>query len=96
MLEVFVIYDSAGQYYQHPFVAINKGVALREFSDACNNKDTFLAKHPADYTLFHLGSFSESDGRFELFPTPMSLGVAQEYVRNVVQPKAEFVKDDVN
>ena len=53
MLFIFCIYDSAASCYQSPFAVPNKGSALREFADACNNKDTFLAKHPADYTLFY-------------------------------------------
>lgn len=92
MLFIFCIYDSAASCYQSPFAVPNKGSALREFADACNNKDTFLAKHPADYTLFLMGTFDEVTGEFILEKTPIRMGVAIEFV------KTDFVqrvaKDD--
>lgn len=81
MLFIFSIYDSAASYYQPPFACNNKGIALREFSDACNNKETFLAKHPADYTLFLLGTFDDITGEFVLEKTPIRLGTAIEFVK---------------
>lgn len=85
MLYVFSIYDSGAEYYMPPFAVANKGIALREFSDACNNKETFLAKHPGDYTLFLLGVFDDSKGEFKLEKTPVRIGTAIEFVKSSVR-----------
>lgn len=97
MLYVFSIYDSAAGYYKEPFCCNNKGIALREFADACNNPQTFLGKHPADYTLFHIGNFDDLTGFFEQFNTHISLGKAIEFVKSsVAEPRDGFSRDDVN
>lgn len=80
MLYVFSIYDSAAAYYKEPFCCNNKGIALREFADACLNPQTFLAKHPADYTLFLLGHFDDVTGVFEQLTAPQSLGKALDFI----------------
>lgn len=97
MLYVFSIYDSAAGYYKEPFCCNNKGIALREFADACNNPQTFLAKHPADYTLFLIGEFDDNTALFNQLNTPISLGKAIEFVRtSVIQPRDGFSSDEVN
>ncbi|WXW90261.1 MAG: DNA binding protein VP5 [Microviridae sp.] len=96
MLEIFAIYDSAGQFYHPPAFVLNKGIALRDFVDCCNTKDHFLAKHPGDYSLFHFGSFNDITGVYDLLPAPVSLGKAQDFVKRVAQPDPALVKDDVN
>lgn len=95
-LYIFAIYDSAGSFYKDPFMINNKGIALREFADACNNKETFLSKHPGDYTLFELGTFDQDTGKFDILPTPVSLGKALEFVKRVQEPKDGLARDDVN
>ena len=96
MFEIFAIYDSAGNYFHPPAFVMNKGIAMREFIDCCNNKEHFLNKHPGDYALFHFGSFDDKNGLFDLLPSPVSLGKAQEFIKRVVQPDPALVRDDVN
>lgn len=91
MLYVFSIYDSAAAYYKELFCCNNKGVALREFADACNNPQTFLHKHPADYSLFLLGHFDDLTGIFEPLVAPQNLGKAIEFIANAKE--ASNVKD---
>lgn len=80
MLQVFSVYDSAVEAYAKPFFAVSIGEARRSFMDACNDPQMMFAKHPDDYTLFHLGAFDESNAVFETLLTPTSLGKAIEYV----------------
>ena len=94
MLFVYSIYDSAAQVYQSPFAVANKGAAMREFIDACNNKETFLAKHPADYTLFLLGTFDDLSGTFNMEITPVRVGTAIEFVKSPASP--ETIRNSVN
>lgn len=93
MLFVYAIYDSAAQSYQAPFAVANKGSAMREFIDACNNKDTFLAKHPADYTLFLLGTFDDLSATFNMELAPVRVGTAIEFVKPVSLTPVRGVDD---
>lgn len=82
-LKVFSIYDSKAGFYMEPFYSSSKLAALRSFSDLANKSDSFIAKHPEDYTLFELGEFDCDTGRFDLLPTNVSLGIAHEFVKPV-------------
>ena len=86
MLFIFSIYDSAAKFYMPPFMVPNKGVALREFADACNHKDSFLAKHPADFRMFRLGDFDDNSGVLSPLAQPEFLCNAVEFLNkdNVV------------
>lgn len=44
------------------FTAPNNAVAIRMFADTCNQKDTLIAQHPADFELFGLGEFDQDTG----------------------------------
>lgn len=39
-------------------------------------------RYPGDYTLFDLGEFDEETATFTLSSTPISLGVAVEFVKS--------------
>lgn len=62
----------------HPFFMPSKGLAIRAFSDTAQDSKSSIAAHPADYTLFELGEFNDSDCSFALLKTPVSLGLALE------------------
>lgn len=97
MLYIFSVYDSAAGYYKEPFTVSNKGVALREFADACNSAESYLSKHPGDYTLFLIGTFDESTGVLTQDSAHVSLGKALEYVKPAIMPvKPGFSKEDAN
>lgn len=79
-MQIFTIYDSKAEVYFKPFYLINVPTALRQFSDMCNDPESQIQKHPADYTLFHLGLWTDSDSSFDL--SKKSLGVGVEFVIN--------------
>jgi len=58
--KMFCIFDSAAKAYLIPFFLPESGMALRVFGDCINSSDHQFGKHPADYTLFELGSFDDS------------------------------------
>lgn len=63
-LQIFTVHDSKAEAYMNPFTMENKQLAIRGFQDAVN-ADTPFAKHPEDYCLFHVGSFSQETGIIE-------------------------------
>lgn len=71
-LEIFSIHDSATEMYGRPFFMVARGQALRSFKDEINRVDNSndLAKHPDDFSLYHLGSFDDNTGSFQLFDIP--------------------------
>lgn len=76
---LFTVYDSAAGAYLDPFVAPSIEFAIREFKSAVNKENHQFNRYPEDYTLFHIGQFSQADGK--LIPSdPRSLGVAITFV----------------
>lgn len=80
-LKAFTIYDSKIGAYGRPFMQISTGEALRTWHDLVNDPQHAIHKHPEDFTLFELGSWSDEDGRFSNLAAPVSLGVGIEVHR---------------
>lgn len=91
LLKVFAVYDNAAQFYDRPFYEVSKGSAIRAFTDAVNDSNTAISKHPQDFVLFELGEYDTSSASFTLSPAPASLGVAVEYLQKKSSPKIEEV-----
>ena len=72
-LSIFSVFDSKASAFLPPFFLHNDAMAIRVFSD-CVNADTHaFGKHPADYTLFRIGSFSDENGTLTA-ENPITLG----------------------
>lgn len=67
---VFALYDEKAKAYQNLSVQNSIGVAVRGLTVACQNPESFLAKFPADYSLYHVGNFDERTGRVYSFNEP--------------------------
>lgn len=80
LVKVFSIYDSKVEAFMRPFFEQTRGSAIRSVTEAVNDKSTSFSKYPADFTLFELGSFDDSNGQFTLLPTPVSCGLLIEFV----------------
>lgn len=80
-LKVFSVFDSKAEVFQQPFFSLTKGQALRGFTDAANDKNHPMGAHPEDYALFEIGEFDDATGRVEPLKSPVSLGLAIEFVR---------------
>ena len=78
--QVFSVYDSKSEEFSTPYFSKTLGMALRDFASACANPDSYLYKNPEDYTFFHLGSFDSDKAVFDIFSTPVSVGLAVEFV----------------
>ncbi|AXH77096.1 MAG: nonstructural protein [Microviridae sp.] len=78
LLKVFAIYDSKVEAYMSPIFVPSRGQALRSFIDAAQDTTNNLGKHPADFTLFEIGVFDDSNATFDCHISPISLGNALE------------------
>lgn len=80
MLKVFSVYDSKVEAYLNPIFLRSKGEAIRVFQAACNSGEHQFSAHPSDFTLFELGSWDEEKAKFTLHSTPISIGLALEFI----------------
>lgn len=71
-LVALAVLDSAIQSFSRPMFVPTVAVATRHFSDEVMRKsdDNPMHKHPGDFALYELGSFTEEDGRFESLDVP--------------------------
>ncbi len=60
--KIYSVFDEKANAYALPYFIASEGLALRAFSDACNDKNTSLNKHPVDYTLWCLGEYDDNSG----------------------------------
>lgn len=78
--EIFAIYDSKAEQYWKPMFFDTKGIAIRSFMDSLKDTSNLITQHPADFTLFHLGTYDTSTAKFDQLSTPHSAGVASEFI----------------
>lgn len=79
-MKVFAVRDGALSEFMNPFFCPSAGVALRAFSDECNNDTSPFHVHPEDYELFELGEFVTESGVF-LTHEPRSICRAVSFKR---------------
>jgi len=74
-IEIVAMYDSAATMFGRPFFVQTTGIAIRSFSDEIKREanDNDLWKHPDDFNLYHLGTFDDSMGSFDIPASPILL-----------------------
>lgn len=82
--QVYSVRDAKTQAFSPPFIASNNGEALRQFDMLCKNPETMVHKFPADFALFHIGSFQEQLGLLVPAQQVQQIGSGLEYVPKVV------------
>jgi len=83
--KIFAIYDSKAESFTNPVYLNSTGLAVRTFSDSVQDPESQFAKHPADYTLFELGTYDDNSAEFKLLPTPKSLFIAIEFITPILK-----------
>lgn len=78
MYKVFTIYDSKAAAYLPRFIQTATGLALRQFEEATHRSDTPIGKHPADFTLFEVGTWDEQTDATTTLKAKINLGTALE------------------
>lgn len=62
IVKLFAVKDNASGVYDGPVPAQTEGIAMRNFTDMCNNPDTAIAKHPEDFSLWCVGTWNDATG----------------------------------
>jgi len=79
--KVFAIYDCKAKAFLTPFFARNSAIALRMFERGANEENTDFHRFAADYTLFEIGEWNETEGELLMYQAKVSLGVAIEFLK---------------
>lgn len=74
--KVFCIYDSKAEAHAAPFTGPATKWGLRQFEDLSHDPKSQVAKYPADFTLFEIGTFDEDTGLIESYAAKINLGDA--------------------
>lgn len=66
------VHDAAIGAFGRPAFVASMGQAIRSFTDEVNRgaEDNVMFKHPEDVSLYHLGTFDDGTGLFELVQVP--------------------------
>ena len=78
---LFSVFDRAAETYHPPFAVPAVGVAMRDFADQANNKESPINAHPADFELWSVGTLDDRTGVIE--PDLERRAVAKDLVRAV-------------
>lgn len=72
MLHVLAVLDGAAEAYGRPVFVSARGLAVRSFTDEVNRRseDNAMNTHPADYTLWYMGTFNEQSGEWRMLDKP--------------------------
>ena len=76
--KIFTIFDSKAASYLPPMYMQSTGAMIRTFEDECNNEKSHFNKHPADFTLFEIGSFDDQTCEIVSLDVKIPLGTALE------------------
>lgn len=86
-LKLFAVHDVAAEAFMAPHSFPTTAMAIRAFSQACEDSSTQFHQTPSDYTLFQIGEFSDETG--EVTPcTPLAVAKALDFARSPGELKA--------
>lgn len=79
-MKILSLYDKLAETYGKPFVSPNLAVATRDFSQACQEEESVMAKYPNDIELCYIGDFDEITGQIIPCKNIATIASAKEYV----------------
>lgn len=82
LLNVFAIHDAKAGFFQVPFYMPSVGQAVRALLDLCADGSNMIARHPGDFSLYHLGTFDDATGRFVPNEPFVHLGGGEAFMPN--------------
>lgn len=72
-LYVVAVFDEAIGAFGSPISVKAKGESIRSFIDETKNPESMLAKHPSDFSLYHLAMYDDEKGSFDPIVPPERL-----------------------
>lgn len=62
----YTIFDTKSLVYSNPFYAPTHGAAIRIVQDAARDPNSQLSRHPADFVVYCVGQYDDSNGIFQV------------------------------
>lgn len=59
---IYSVFDSKAAIFSPPFYMSNNAMAIRSFGEIVEDKNTMVARHPEDFSLYMLGAFDDETG----------------------------------
>lgn len=80
IIVVCSVRDAKAEVFGQPHFTQSVGTAIRSFTDEINREapENSFFRHPEDYTLYQLGTYDDSNGRFDNLETPKLLVLGNE------------------
>lgn len=70
---MFTVRDDKAEAYFQPFFVTNESLALRAMKDCIADENHQFFKHTEDFSLYALGTYDDTSGKFELLDKPTHL-----------------------
>lgn len=77
---IYSVYDSKAAAHNVPFFFARDQMAVRAFTDLCNDPQSRIAAHPSDYSLVKVGTFNDDTGLITSMK-PITLGIGSSFVK---------------
>lgn len=77
---MFSVYDAKAGAFNTPFFMATDEMAIRGFTDACNDPQTMFHKHPADFVLYLVGTFNDQTGETVGYSPALHVAAAAQLV----------------
>lgn len=80
---IYSVLDLKTGVFCTPFFMLTDEAAIRDFSHAASDLNTTVGRHPADFTLYRIGSFQDVTGLITTEPSLVPLGVAAAFKSSI-------------
>jgi len=76
----YSVLDEKAATFSPPFFMANKALAHRMFGELALDPKSNIARHPADYRLYEVGSFDQEAGLLEGYDAPQFVCAAIDFL----------------
>ncbi|AZL82673.1 nonstructural protein [Apis mellifera associated microvirus 1] len=75
ILQMVAVRDVKAEAFNFPAAVPSLGMALRSFTDEVNRRDdnNAMNRHPADFSLYHIGTYDTATGSLNPISPPTHL-----------------------
>ena len=78
-MEMYAVKDIKAGIFHPPLFAHNAPHAIRMCSSVLDNEESQFAKWPADFQIFHIGSFDDQSGNIDAIAPQLLCGFLDLY-----------------
>lgn len=90
LLNAYSLFDNKALVYSPPFFVNTDGAAVRMVQDISNDMSTQVGRHPGDFVLYCIGTFSDSNASLE--PTAPLRHVIDAIALVTIKPKLPLME----